>query len=81
VDECKPVQVGSAIITEKPDVKWDDVAGLTLAKEALKEVRPARYRRARHDIDTHFEPSLLPATSSTRMLNPQYCPPRHRNAS
>jgi len=30
-------QLGDAIITEKPNVRWDDVAGLTLAKEALKE--------------------------------------------
>ncbi|EEH51161.1 uncharacterized protein MICPUCDRAFT_67802 [Micromonas pusilla CCMP1545] len=29
--------LGGAIVTEKPDVKWDDVAGLTSAKEALKE--------------------------------------------
>ncbi|KAL0250999.1 hypothetical protein GEMRC1_000213 [Eukaryota sp. GEM-RC1] len=27
----------SAIVREKPNVKWDDVAGLELAKEALKE--------------------------------------------
>lgn len=26
-----------AIIMEKPDIKWDDVAGLEGAKEALKE--------------------------------------------
>ena len=26
-----------AIITEKPDVKWDDVAGLVMAKQTLKE--------------------------------------------
>ena len=26
-----------AILTEKPNVKWDDVAGLDQAKEALKE--------------------------------------------
>ena len=26
-----------AIVMEKPDVKWSDVAGLELAKEALKE--------------------------------------------
>lgn len=30
-------QLGGAIITEKPNVKWDDVAGLEGAKEALKE--------------------------------------------
>jgi vacuolar protein-sorting-associated protein 4 len=27
----------SAILREKPNVKWDDVAGLESAKEALKE--------------------------------------------
>lgn len=30
-------QLGSAIVSEKPNVKWDDVAGLEGAKEALKE--------------------------------------------
>lgn len=30
-------QLGSAILTEKPNVKWDDVAGLEGAKDALKE--------------------------------------------
>ena len=25
-----------AIVSEKPNVKWDDVAGLTKAKDALK---------------------------------------------
>jgi len=30
-------QLGGAIVTEKPNVKWDDVAGLQQAKEALKE--------------------------------------------
>ena len=29
--------LSSAIISEKPNVKWDDVAGLEGAKEALKE--------------------------------------------
>ncbi|KIY97782.1 Vacuolar protein sorting-associated protein 4 [Monoraphidium neglectum] len=29
--------LGGAVITEKPNVKWDDVAGLEGAKEALKE--------------------------------------------
>jgi vacuolar protein-sorting-associated protein 4 len=28
----------AAILTEKPNVKWDDVAGLESAKESLKEV-------------------------------------------
>lgn len=37
--------LSSAIVTEKPDVKWDDVAGLDAAKEALKEavILPARF--------------------------------------
>jgi vacuolar protein-sorting-associated protein 4 len=29
--------IGSAIVSEKPNVRWDDVAGLEGAKEALKE--------------------------------------------
>lgn len=29
--------LNSAIVEEKPNVKWDDVAGLEMAKEALKE--------------------------------------------
>lgn len=30
-------QLGGAILTEKPNVKWSDVAGLEAAKDALKE--------------------------------------------
>lgn len=30
-------QLSSAIVVEKPNVKWSDVAGLEQAKEALKE--------------------------------------------
>ena len=29
--------LSSAIVSEKPNIKWDDVAGLEGAKEALKE--------------------------------------------
>eukprot|EP00210_Caulerpa_lentillifera_P003052 g2914.t1 len=46
-DEKNRMQEGlsSAIITEKPDVKWDDVAGLENAKEALKEavIMPVKF--------------------------------------
>jgi vacuolar protein-sorting-associated protein 4 len=29
--------LSNAIVTEKPNVKWDDVSGLEGAKESLKE--------------------------------------------
>jgi vacuolar protein-sorting-associated protein 4 len=30
-------KLNDAILIEKPNIKWDDVAGLHAAKEALKE--------------------------------------------
>jgi vacuolar protein-sorting-associated protein 4 len=35
----------AAVISEKPNVMWDDVAGLDAAKDALKEavILPARF--------------------------------------
>eukprot|EP00731_Ephydatia_muelleri_P026335 Em0018g435a len=38
-------QLSGAIVQEKPNVKWDDIAGLQVAKEALKEcvIMPAKF--------------------------------------
>lgn len=38
-------QLSDAIITEKPNVHWDDVSGLQNAKNALKEavIMPIRF--------------------------------------
>lgn len=38
-EESKKLQaaLSSAILTEKPNVRWEDIAGLEAAKEALKE--------------------------------------------
>jgi len=37
--------LSGAVVTEKPNVKWDDVAGLQMAKESLKEtvILPTRF--------------------------------------
>lgn len=37
--------LSGAVVTEKPNVKWEDVAGLTMAKESLKEtvILPTRF--------------------------------------
>jgi vacuolar protein-sorting-associated protein 4 len=37
--------LAGAIVTEKPNIKWDDVAGLANAKESLKEVSVLEARR------------------------------------
>lgn len=46
-DEAKKMRanLSSAIISEKPNVKWEDVAGLEMAKDALKEavILPIRF--------------------------------------
>jgi vacuolar protein-sorting-associated protein 4 len=46
-DDTKKLRsaLGSAIVSEKPNVKWEDVAGLDAAKEALKEtvILPTRF--------------------------------------
>jgi SpoVK/Ycf46/Vps4 family AAA+-type ATPase len=38
--------LAGAIVSEKPNIRWEDVAGLENAKESLKEVGPKVARRA-----------------------------------
>lgn len=42
--------LAGSIMTEKPDVKWDDVAGLERAKESLKEtvIMPVKFRKSKN---------------------------------
>jgi len=46
-DENKKLQgaLSSAIVSEKPNIKWEDVAGLESAKEGLKEavIMPVKF--------------------------------------
>lgn len=46
-EESKKLQgaLSSAIVTEKPNVKWEDVSGLESAKEGLKEavIMPVKF--------------------------------------
>ena len=58
-------QLSSAIVTEKPNVKWDDVAGLAQAKEALKEavILPRKFPQV---PDARPAPRAARQTSKTR---------------
>jgi SpoVK/Ycf46/Vps4 family AAA+-type ATPase len=42
-------QLGSAIVSEKPNIKWEDVSGLEHAKDALKEavILPVKFPQVR----------------------------------
>lgn len=54
-------QVSDAIITEKPNVRWDDIAGLDAAKKALQEavVLPIKYPIFFDGIRTPWKGILL----------------------
>lgn len=46
-EESKKMEgaLSSAIVTEKPNIKWEDVCGLEVAKEGLKEavIMPVKF--------------------------------------
>ena len=64
--------LASAIVSEKPNVKWDDVAGLENAKESLKEVsnRPCGGRQER---DLLLPVILLPFARAMHTLSKRLC--------
>jgi SpoVK/Ycf46/Vps4 family AAA+-type ATPase len=45
-------QLGSSIVSEKPNVHWDDVSGLEHAKDALKEavILPVKFPQVLPDL-------------------------------
>jgi vacuolar protein-sorting-associated protein 4 len=51
--------LSGAIVTEKPNVKWTDVAGLENAKEALKEVSFPSRDVVESNASTDLQPNLL----------------------
>eukprot|EP00585_Thalassiosira_rotula_P007312 CAMPEP_0196137228 /NCGR_PEP_ID=MMETSP0910-20130528/5276_1 /TAXON_ID=49265 /ORGANISM="Thalassiosira rotula, Strain GSO102" /LENGTH=455 /DNA_ID=CAMNT_0041397661 /DNA_START=320 /DNA_END=1687 /DNA_ORIENTATION=+ len=53
--------LSGAVVTEKPNVKWDDVAGLDMAKESLKEtvILPTRFPQLFTGMRRPFKGILL----------------------
>ena len=51
----------SAIVTEKPNVKWEDIAGLENAKKALQEavILPIKYPQFFDNVRTPWKGILL----------------------
>ena len=72
-------QLSSAIVTEKPNVKWDDVAGLAQAKEALKEavILPRKFPQVPDARPAPRETAAPSPALSTRARTPR----RHRRAA
>ncbi|VDK73372.1 unnamed protein product [Litomosoides sigmodontis] len=54
-------RLSGAIVMEKPNVSWDDIAGLEGAKEALKEavILPIKFPQLFTDSDFFTEPFLV----------------------
>jgi len=71
-EESSKLQEGlmSAIVTEKPNVKWEDIAGLENAKKALQEavILPIKYPQFFDNLRTPWKGILLygpPGTGKT----------------
>ena len=66
--ETKKMQnaLSSAILSEKPNVRWDDIAGLETAKEALKEavILPIKFPHLFSGKRTPWKGILLYGVSS-----------------
>lgn len=64
-------QVNDAIITEKPNVRWDDIAGLEAAKKALQEavVLPLKFPHFFDAIRTPWKGILLYGVIMTIVLS------------
>ena len=58
--------LGSAIVMDKPNVKWDDVAGLQAAKDALKEAVVLPVKFPQFFTGKASPPFSLPAQRSLR---------------
>lgn len=69
--------LSSAIVSEKPNISWDDVAGLEGAKESLKEVRPSTdFFTRQYQNSYRFIPFLiLPIFSSSDCHSTYKIPP------
>jgi SpoVK/Ycf46/Vps4 family AAA+-type ATPase len=75
-------QLGSAIVSEKPNVKWDDVSGLEHAKDALKEavILPVKFPQVRGcDSTRPCQPRRRRAHRKGAADEPSRC--RHRCAA
>lgn len=61
----------SAIVTEKPNVKWEDIAGLENAKKALQEavILPIKYPQFFDNVRTPWKGILLYGVNPKKPCN------------